>query len=398
MPHNLITSMKSSFSYLIKREFKMLFYNKSMFIFAVILPFVSFLFFNTLLSNPVARNLPIAVVDLDNSSLSRNIISQLNAAPEIKVSFTPINQLEGEALIKELKVYGLVIIPKNFGSDIRQGKQTKVINQYNSNLLLPSGLENKAFKTVIGTISAGANIQKQLKRGVNVEQAMANFKPINSNNHILSNPYTNYSYYLNSGFLTYFFQIFVILTTIYCFGSDLKYNKGEKLYQIANGNLMTILLAKTLPYTLWFFLVGIVMYMSMFVWQDFPIIGNKFVVLVALILLILSTQALAIFFIAFTRSFRESLTFGSSFAAVSLSFSGITFPIFGMPILLQWLSQIFPFTHFLELFIDQTQRGIPVHYSLKSMGLLTLFIVIMPLISWKKLRKLLKQGTYPQRT
>lgn len=367
-----------------------------MFIFAVILPFVSFIFFLTLLNNPVARNLPIAVVDLDNSSLSRNIISQLNAAPEIKVNYTPINQLEGEVLIKELKVYGLVIIPKNFGSDIRQGKQTTIINQYNSNLLLASGLENKAFKTVVGTISAGANIQKQLKKGINIEQATANFKPITSNNKVLSNPYTNYSYYLNSGFLTYFFQIFVILTTIYCFGTDLKYNKGEKLYNIGKGNLMVILLAKTLPYTLWFFLVGMVMYTSMFVWQDFPLIGNKFIVLLALLLLILSTQALSIFFIAFSRSFRESLTFGSSFAAVSLSFSGITFPIFGMPVLLQWVSQLFPFTHFLELFIDQTQRGVPLYYSMKSIAVLILFIIIAPVISFKKLRKLLQQGTYSQ--
>lgn len=381
-----------------KREFRLLFHNKSMFIFAVILPFISIVFFNTLLKEGVARDLPIAVVDLDKSYISRNFISQLDATPELKVSFTPLNQLEGEKLVKLIKAYGLVTIPQNFESDLKQGKQTTVINQYNGNVLLPSGLENKAFKRVAGTLSASANIQKQLKQGINIQQAKTNFQPINSDNHILSNPYTNYSYYLNSGFLTLFFQIFVILTTIYCFGNDLKYNKGEKLYNIGKGNLTIILLGKTLPYTLWFFLVGMVVYFSMFVFQDFPLFGNKFIVLLALLLLILSTQAFALLFISISKSFREALTIGSGFAAISLSFSGITFPVFGMPKLLQWMSQLFPFTHFFDLFLDQTQRGFPVKYSTYAIIVLIALSILPVVLSFKKLRILLKQGTFLQRT
>ncbi len=386
-----------SFLHIVKREFRMLFHNKSMFIFAVILPFVSILFFHTLLNKGVARDLPIAVVDLDNSSISRNIISQLNATPEIEVNFKPTSQLEGEILIEELKVYGLVIIPKNFGKKLKQGKQVSIINQFNGNLLLPSGLENKAFKRAIGTISASVNIQKQLKKGISINQAKANYQPIASSNHILSNPYTNYAYYLNSGFLTLFFQIFVILTTIYCFGTDLKYNKGEKLYSIGKGNLTTIILGKITPYTLWFSLVGLIMYFSMFIFKDFPLNGNKAIVLVALFLLIISSQAYAILFLSISKSFREALTFGSGFAAISLSFSGITFPVFGMPKVLQWVSQIFPFTHFFDLFLDQTQRGIPVYYSMYAILVLVVLTILPILLSFKKLKKMLIRGSFLQR-
>ena len=386
-----------SFLHIVNREFRMLFHNKSMFIFAVILPFVSMLFFHTLLNQGVARDLPIAVVDLDNSSISRNVISQLNATPEIEVSFQAVSQLEGEQLIRQLKVYGLVIIPKNFGKDLKQGKQVTIINQFNGNLLLASGLENKAFRKAIGTISASINIQKQLKKGIYIKQAKTNYQPITSNNHVLSNPYTNYSYYLNSGFLTLFFQIFIILTTIYCFGTDLKYNKGEKLYNIGKGNVLTIILGKITPYTLWFFLVGLIMYFSMFIFQDFPLNGNRGTVLLALFLLIISSQAYAILFLAISKSFRAALTFGSGFAAVSLSFSGITFPIFGMPKVLQWLSQIFPFTHFFDLFLDQTQRGIPVYYSMYAITALVILTILPILLCYKKLRNLLIKGSFLQR-
>ncbi|MCG1037199.1 ABC transporter permease [Polaribacter sargassicola] len=377
-----------------KREIALLFNTKSTFVLAIILPFVFILFFNSLLSKGVARDLPVAVVDLDQSATSRNIIAQLDAAPEIEIGFFPVNQQKGEELIRLGKVYGLVTIPKNIEADLKSGKQVTIVNQYNSNLLLAGGLENKAFRKVIGTISAGINIEKQRKQGVSKQQAIINYVPIIANNHTLSNPYTNYSYYLNTGFLTMFLQLFVMLTTIYCFGADLKYSKGGKLLNITKGSLLTIILGKVLPYTVWFFLVGIVTLLSMYVWQDFPFFGSKLTVLAGLLLLIVANQCYALYFVSVSNSFREALTFGSGFAAVSLSFSGVTYPIFGMPTVLQWLSQIFPFTHFFELLLDQSQRGFPVFYSLKSIIILVVLSIVSISLSWFKLKRLFLKGSF----
>lgn len=387
----------NAFLHIAKREIGILFSYKTNFIFTIILPFVSLLFFNTLLQEGVPRDLPIAVVDFDKTAVSRNLIAQFEATPELKVAYAPSTQKEGEALVRTGEIYGLITIPNNFEKDLKQGKQTKVINQFNGNLLLPGGLEDKAFKKVVGTLSASINIQKQLKNGVLIKQAKANYQPISANNHVLSNPFTNYSYYLNSGFLTMFFQIFVILTTVYSFGSDFKYHKGKKLYKISKGNTFVILLGKVLPYTLWFFLVSLLMYFSMFVLQDFPLFGNKFALLAGLLLLIISSQSFAVFFISISKSLRQALTLGSGFGAVSLAFSGITFPIFGMPAPMQWLSQLFPFTHFFELFLGQTQRGIPVYYSFYAISALVVLSLLPLLIGWSKLKKLLLQGEFLHR-
>ena len=178
-----------------KREVALLFNDKTMLVFSVVLPFVFILFFSTLLSEGVARNLPVAVLDLDQSSTSRNVISQLNAASEIEVGYFPLNQQKGEELIRLGKVYGLITIPQDFEIDLNKGRQVSIINQYNSNLILAGGLEYKAFRKVIGTISAGINIKKQQKQGITRQQALVNYQPITTNNHVLSNPYTNYSYY-----------------------------------------------------------------------------------------------------------------------------------------------------------------------------------------------------------
>lgn len=380
-----------------KREVGLLLNSKTLFVFAVILPFVSFLFFSSLLKVGVARNLPIAVIDLDNSAISRNVISQLDATPELQISHTLINQQEGESLIRQGEIYGLVTIQKDFEADLKNGKQVTILNQYNNNVLLPGGLEFKAFSKVIGTISAQIYIQKQLVKGVSFQQAVINYQPVSLENHVLSNPYTNYSYYLNSGFLAYFFQIIIILTTIYCFGSDLKYIKGNQLLRISNGKLSPILLGKILPYTIWFFFVGLIMYYTMFVWQDFPLNGSKIALLIGLILLIISSQCFGLLFLSLSNSFREALTIGSGFAAISLSFSGITFPIFSMPLVLKWISQIFPFTHFFKLFMEQSQQGFPVYYSFKTIIVLMLLCALPIIFFWKKLTKLFIKGEFNHR-
>lgn len=380
-----------------KREVALLLNSRMTIFFVVIIPFMAFLFFNSLLKEGVARNLPIAVLDLDNSAMSRHVISQLDATPELKISKLLINLQDGESLIRKGEIYGLVTIPKDFEVDVKSLKQTTIVNQYNNSIMLSGGLEHKAFSKVIGNVSAQIFVQKQLKKGVSFQQAVVNFQPVNLEDQVLSNPYNNYSYYLNSGFLAYFFQIVIILTTIYCFGSDLKYTKGNQLLRISNGKLSYILLGKILPFTIWFLFTGIIMFYTMFVWQDFPLNGSKAALLVGLILLILSSQAFGLFFVSISNSFREALTIGSGFGAVSLSLSGITFPIFSMATILQWISQMFPFTHFLKLFMEQSQKGFPVYYSFNAFVFLIILTVVPILVSWRKLTKLFFKGEFNHR-
>ena len=40
----------------------------------------------------------------------------------------------------------------------------------------------------------------------------------------------------------------------------------------------------------------------------------------------------------------------------AFTFSGLTFPIMAMSLPMQWLSRIFPFTYYTDIFIDQALR------------------------------------------
>lgn len=382
------------FKQIFLREVNIIINGKRHLLYAIILPLLLFLFFATLLGGGVPRDLPIVIIDQDQSALSRQLASQFDATPEMRVKEYVQSEREAKQKISSGQAYAVIIIPKKFEQDMKQGKQVKIINFYNGSYLLTGSLINKAFQKVVGTLSAGTSVQSRMKKGLTNDEALLNYKPINLNLHVLFNPYTNYSYYLNSGFLPMMLQIFVMLATIYSLGIDFKYHHGQEIYALAHQNYFTAILAKTLPYTIIFIIQGTIMNLIMFVWQDFPLNGNKFLIFINMILLIVSHQSIGIYFAASAKSLRGALTSGTGVSALSLSFAGLTFPIMGMPVLMQWLSQLFPFTHYLKVFVDQGERGAPIFYSLPAIASL-IVLTLIPILGWRKIKSHYQIGFYP---
>jgi len=78
------------------------------------------------------------------------------------------------------------------------------------------------------------------------------------------------------------------------------------------------------------------------------------------LLLIISYQLLAILFLKLTANLRLSLSLGSAYTMMALTFSGLTFPSMAMPLLAKLFSFIFPYTFWLRIFMSQTLRGEPI--------------------------------------
>jgi ABC-2 type transport system permease protein len=110
------------------------------------------------------------------------------------------------------------------------------------------------------------------------------------------------------------------------------------------------------------------------------------------LLFVLSYQAMGILFISFRANMRESLSLGMAFSSMAFSFSGLTFPQMGMPESMQLISCLFPYTHYLQLTIDQALKGIPASYSFSHLFLLIGFIVV-PALGFFRLQKALRDET-----
>ena len=84
------------------------------FVACVVLPLFSVVFMATIFGNGQMQNLPVGVVDGDNTSLSRNIIRMVDATPELAVIHHYANEMEAQNAIKRKEIYGFLDIPMGF--------------------------------------------------------------------------------------------------------------------------------------------------------------------------------------------------------------------------------------------------------------------------------------------
>ncbi|MDO5105921.1 ABC transporter permease [Capnocytophaga sp.] len=378
----------------ISGEFKRLYSSPKRLMITFGLPILLFLFFGYTFKENTPTELPVLVTDYDQSVLSRQLIRYLDATSIMRIEAQAESLQSAQTRLRTGEVYAYIVIPSGFEADILQSKTTKAICYTNGNYLLPSGFIQTAFLSTVGTLSAGININKRTKQGVGVSQALAEVQPIRNDAHSLYNPYKNYKYFLSLGFIPMMFQMVVMIVSIFALGQMFKYRTSVQAYNQAGNNAWILLVGKLLPYTVSFLFLAFLMDFYLFKVLEIPSKTNFAVgsILISL-LLVLVNQVLAVFFVSFCKDLRMALTFGGGFTAIAFSFSGYTFPLEAMPEAVQYVARCFPFTHFLQSYINTAVRGLSLFYSWENLLAFGIFSCTL-LVSFPKFVKLVKQNGY----
>ena len=357
------------------------------------LPLFTFIFFPTMFADGKADNYSVAIYDADNTPLSRKIISWIQATPEVNFTNKVISLHEGKRLIEKGEVYAVLKIPKGLEAGVYSGNPKKIILQYsNINLSAGSGV-SKAILTVVKTMSAGINLQKRISKEEMYDQALQNVQPIRLDTHALYNPYINYSYFLVTGLLPVMLLMFILSTTIYVVGSELKNTTASEWYKMSSESLIVALTGKLLPYTIIFMFEAYLIDSILLGVIGVPKHGSTIVLIIATTLFVLAYQAMGVLLIIIMPNIRLALSIGAMYASLAFSFAGLTFPLIAMSGLMQNIAQIFPFTHYLQIYINTEMKNLPLIYTLPSFGALLIF-VLLPLLFVPRLRALLTKEKY----
>lgn len=358
------------------------------------LPLSTFLFFPAMFADGKADNYSVAIYDADNSPLSRKIISWIQATPEVNFTNKVYSLQEGKRLIEKGDVYAVLKIPKGLENGVYSGTPRKMVLFYsNINLSAGSGVSTAVLKSV-KTMSAGINLQKRMSQNKEMfNQALQNVQPIRIDSHALYNPYINYAYFLVTGLLPVMLLMFILSTTIYVVGSELKNNTADEWYKMSSKSLVVALTGKLLPYTIIFMMEAYFIDSILLEAMDVPSHGNTLVLLVATTLFVLSYQAMGVLIIVILPNIRLALSIGAMYASLAFSFAGLTFPLLAMEGYMQKIAQMFPFTHYLNIYINIEMKDLPLLYTLSSFGALMIFI-LLPLAFIPRLKALMSKDKY----
>ncbi|MGM5631052.1 ABC transporter permease [Apibacter raozihei] len=341
------------------------------------IPLGLFIYYTSLLNSGVPEKLPVVLYDQDRTQTSRQLGRMLNSSSSLNIVSEVFSYKDGEKKVRTDEALAFIIIPDDFEKNIFKGNSVSVVCYYNSQYILAGGIINKAFQTVVGTFSAGAHIKALMQKGNSSYQALAATSPVNTDKHILFNPYTNYSYYLNLSLMPMSIQIVIIVISIFSLGSVLKYDQGKELLEVGNQKIGVICMAKLLPYTIIFSIIGFFMNSLLYYKIKIPMHGNIWMINLYFIFFIIICQCVALFFVSLSTSLRAALTIGGGFAAISFSFAGYTFPEEGMPTVIKFINYCFPFTSYLRLTINYAVRGMNINiYDWKYILALIIFLIL----------------------
>lgn len=303
------------------------------------------IFFLTFLKQGLPHDLPIGIVDLDNSSLSRNFARQLDATQLGKVlkydSFA-----EAREDMQSGKITAVCVIPAGMYADVQASRRPTFTYYLNGLYFVGGALSYKNILTMINLADGAVQREVLRAKGVNEDAIMGRIQPVNVDVHQIGNQFTNYGYYLTNIFLPGVLALTVVIILIYSLGAELKYGTSRHLLSTAGGSMYNALFGKLVVYTTLFSVIGLILILLMYDWMHFPINGSIWNMFLAIVLLVLASESVAIFIIGLLPIPRLALSIGALYSVLAFSMSGFTLPVETMPPYIQGLAEAFPLRHY----------------------------------------------------
>lgn len=347
----------------------------------VVFPLLTGLFFTSLLSDGVPLDLPVGVVDLDNSSTSRSLVRRLDAFQNSRVVAHYPSVTAARNAIQENEIYAFLYIPDGMAEDLLAGRQPKVSYYYSMASLMAGSMVMKDLKTITTLGSAGVGQATMRAKGYSPEQIQTALQPVRIDSHQIGNPEGSYNVYLSTAFVPGIMILFMMLISAYSLGMELKFETSKEWLAEADGNIIVAIIGKFFIHFIVFLTVVLLFQYYIYGVLGFPRMGSVWNIFLLCLLQVAGSLGFGIFAFGLMPSLRMSMSICSLWAVLSISVAGSTFPVMGMDAPIQALSWLFPLRHYFMVYEVTVFNGFPLinawfHFvALIGFALLPCFVV-----------------------
>ena len=368
--------------------------SRPVYIYCMILaPLFGYLFFTTLMGNGLPVDLPVGIVDEDNTSVTRQVVRNLDAFQQTKITEHFPNFAEAREAMQDGKIYAFFYIPRGTTELALSSKQPKISFYTNAAYLIPASLEYRDMK-MMSEYASGAIMRATLyAKGYTEQQAMAILQPIKMEMHAIHNPRLNYSVYLCNILLPGMLMLLIFQVTIFSIFTELKEDTSKEWLALADNDIHKALIGKLLPQTIIWIMMAMLYLVLLYGFWRFPLYSGIWPMALAAFLLVIVSQAFGVFLCGAVPSMRWALSLATLWGVLSFPISGFSFPVMAFPAPLQALSYLFPLRHYFLIYVDQALNGLPMCYSWQYYVALLLFL-FLPFLVLGRLRKTLLEYQY----
>ena len=359
----------------------------------VFFPIFVIFFFTSMMDEGLPTNLPVGVVDLDNTSTSRSLTRKLDGFQMSKVVAHYPSMTEARRAIQRNEIYGFLYIPKGTADKLVASRQPKISYYYSYTTLTAGSMLMKDLKTISTLGSAALGQATMRAKGLTDKQIQTLLQPITVDLHMIANPWSNYNAYLSTMMVPGLIMLFIFLISAYSIGTELKFATGKKWLEMADNNITVALLGKFLPQTIIWLAIVFGYEWYVFYHLGFPHLGSPWMLILLGLMQVLSAQGFGIFAFGLMPSLRMSMSICSLWAVLSISMAGSAFPVMGMDSALQSLSWLFPLRHYWMMYQTCVLNGFPLVESWFHFAALAAFM-LLPWLVVKKIKNAMLTYVY----
>ena len=347
-------------------------------------PLFIIVLFSSMFYQGKPEHLPIAIIDQDQSELSRNIEKYVSHNSTLKIALISQSPDEVEKLLNQTKIWGYISIPAGAEQRLVQAQDAEISIAFNQSYFSVGNAISSAM--LLSTLEASIDFTRQ--------NYLANSLPYldiptpNVKISPLYNPNLSYEFYLEPFMIPAILHLLLCCCVAFAVGQELKFNTTAQW--LNQHSIFSALLSKVLVYVViftawtWAWMFWLIEIRGWFVaGQLWMILLGQFFFYSAYAL-ISSTVVLA------TRDLAKSYGFIAVYGGSSLSFAGVTLPLNNAPLFTQFWANIIPYTPYAKLQTEQWVIGSPVSTSLLPLAVLTAYCLFYFATAYLFLKKYLK--------
>ena len=310
--------------------------------------------------NQTVSKVPVAVVDLDNTVMSRELTRMATAAQQIEVKAVYADRRQAEESMARDEIYGFMVIPEDMEKNIRNHEQVSVNIFTHGAYVMLHGAIGTAFSTCALTVGA-TNKVKQIALGKQVPsaKAIAMRDPIPISIQTLYNSSGSYSNYVVPSVLVVILQQSLIIGICVLGGSRAhrRFRKKFRESPVENESILYRYFGRSLAYFLHY--CSFILFYHCIIYNifDFPRRGEILPMVVFSIVFLASAINLGMVVSQIFLRRESSMQLFLYLSIPILFLANFSWPTYLMPRWMAAISYILPSTFAVPAWLSIEQMG-----------------------------------------
>jgi ABC-2 type transport system permease protein len=373
--------------FLLRKEFRQIVRNPFMIRAIIAVPIIQMLILVPAVTFEIKR-IDLAVIDNDHSPSSRELLARLSGSSFFRITATPVNIEEAEALLYSGDADIALIIPGDFSkglagitrprlqvladavnatsAQLSWSYLTSVVRDFNRDIVIGKGTSSAA-------VSAAGSLQASLP-GIGVASRF------------WYNPTLNYKYYMLPGVLV------ILITAIGLMMTGLNLVREKEVGTIEQINVTPVrkwelIASKVVP----FFIIGLLdLALGLSIgWLAFniPFEGSLLLFFACASIFLVAVLGLALFFSTMASTQQQFLFVAFFFVMIFILMSGIFTPTESMPVWAQQFNWVNPVAYLMRINRMVMLKGSGFADIARDMGMLSLLAIAFIIMAIRAYRK-----------